>query len=285
MTTGESSGLEVRVLGPLEAVVHGRPVDLGGPQPQGVLAQLAAVPGRTVSVGALVDELWGPLPPRDAHRTVRTYVSRLRAALRHVAGADAATALVTRSPGYELRVDPGFVDAGRFQRLVTSGQQALGAQPRLAFERLTAALGLWRGDAFAEFGHLPGIAAKSEQLERLRLSATEARIESALALGLDAQAAAELEVLVRAHPTRELLWGQLMIALYRLGRQADALGVFRVARALLREEHGVEPSPALAAVHSRILRHDPSLSGAGRSSPQGTAVIGSTAVVGSAVLQ
>lgn len=277
MTAWETSGLEVRVLGPLEAVVHGRPVDLGGPQPQGVLARLAVVPGRTVSVATLVDELWGPCPPRDAHRTVRTYVSRLRAALRLVAGADAATVLATRPPGYELRVDPAFVDAGRFERLVASARQALGAQPRLAFEQLTAALGLWRGDAFAEFGHLPGIAAKSVQLEGLRLSATEARIEAALALRLDAQAAAELEMLVRAHPTRELLWGQLMIALYRLGRQADALGAFRTARALLREEHGVEPSPALVGVHSRILRHDPSLSCEGHSSPPWAAVLGPSA--------
>ncbi|WP_329222086.1 AfsR/SARP family transcriptional regulator [Streptomyces sp. NBC_01485] len=256
----EDSALELRVLGPLEAAVHGRPVGLGGPQPRGVLAQLAAVPGRTVSVWALVDELWGARPPRDAHRTVRTYVSRLRAALRRAAGTDAPTALVTRPPGYQLRVDPTMVDAVRFERLVTSGRQALGTQPRLAFEQLTAALGLWRGDAFAEFRHLPAIAAKSTQLEQVRLSALEARIEAALVLRLDAQAAVELEGLVRAHPTRELLWGQLMIALYRLGRQADALAAFRTARALLREEHGVEPSPALAEVHHRVLRHDVALS-------------------------
>jgi DNA-binding SARP family transcriptional activator len=277
MTGWETHGLEVRVLGPLEAVVHGRTVDLGGPQPKGVLARLAAAPGRTVSVGTLVDELWGPRPPRDAHRTVRSYVSRLRAALRLVAGADAAAVLVTRAPGYELRVDPVFIDAGRFEHLVTSGRQALTAQPRLAWEYLTKALGLWRGDAFAEFGHLPGIAAAAVRLEGLRLSATEARIESALALGLDAQATAELEVLVRAHPTRELLWGQLMIALYRLGRQADALGAFRTARALLREEHGLEPSPALAGVHSRILRHDPCLGRAGGSALLGAAGLGAPA--------
>ncbi|MET9914555.1 AfsR/SARP family transcriptional regulator [Streptomyces sp. NPDC006476] len=264
MTAWETHGLHVRVLGPLEAVVLGRAVDLGGPQPRGVLARLAAAPGRTVSVGTLVDELWGPLPPRDAHRTVRTYVSRLRAALRLVGGADAAAALVTRAPGYELHVHPAYIDAGRFERLVASGQQALAAQPRIAFEHLTQALGLWRGDAFAEFGHLPGIAATAVHLERLQLSATEARIESALALGLDTQAAAELEMLVQAHPTRELLWGQLMIALYRLGRQADALGAYRTASVLLREEHGIEPSPALAGVHSRILRHDPALGRAER---------------------
>ncbi|MDQ0933209.1 AfsR/SARP family transcriptional regulator [Streptomyces turgidiscabies] len=251
--------LELRVLGPLEAAVHGRPVALGGPQPQGVLAQLAAVPGRTVGVWALVDELWGARPPKGAHRTVRTYVSRLRAALRHTGGADAAAVLVTRPPGYQLRMDPSAVDAVRFERLVASGQQMLATRPWQAFELLSTALGLWRGDAFAEFRHLPAIAARSTQLEQLRLSATETRIEAALVLGLDAQAAVELEGLVLAHPTRELLWGQLMIAFYRLGRQADALAAFRTARALLMDEHGVEPSPALAGVHRRILQHDADL--------------------------
>ncbi|MFJ1806793.1 MULTISPECIES: BTAD domain-containing putative transcriptional regulator [unclassified Streptomyces] len=260
MKTMETSELlELRVLGPLEAVVHGRPVALGGPQPRGVLAQLAAVPGRTVSMWVLVDELWGARPPEGAHRTVRTYVSRLRAALRHAGGADAATVLVTRPAGYQLRVDPTVVDAVRFERLVASGRQAVETRPRLAFEQLTTALGLWRGDAFAEFRHVPAIAAKSTQLEQLRLSAMETRIEAALALRLEAQAAVELEGLVRAHPTRELLWGQLMIVLYRLGRQADALAAFRTARAVLMDGHGVDPSPALAEIHRRVLRQDAAL--------------------------
>jgi len=269
--TSLTSALELRVLGPLEAAVQGRPVHLGGPQPQGVLARLAVAPGRTVSVWALVDELWGARPPKDAHRTVRTYVSRLRAALRHPAEADAAAALATRPPGYQLRADLTAVDAVRFERLVTSGRQALQTQPRLAFQHLTAALDLWRGDAFAEFGHLPAIAARSTQLEQLRLSAVEARIEAKLVLGLDAQAAVELEGLVRAHPTRELLWGQLMTVFYRLGRQADALAAFRTARALLMADHGVEPSPALVETHRRILQHDAALNH-DRRSPLGSAL-------------
>ncbi|MFE1923716.1 BTAD domain-containing putative transcriptional regulator [Streptomyces asoensis] len=255
----ETPGLELRVLGPLEAAVHGRPVALGGPQPRGVLALLAAAPGRTVGVWVLVDELWGARPPEGAHRTVRTYVSRLRAALRRTGGADAADALVTRPPGYQLRIDPAAVDAVRFERLVSAGRQALATRPGLALEHLTDALALWRGDAYAEFRHLPATAARSTQLEQLRLSAVETRIEAALALRLDAQTAVELEGLVRTHPTRELLWGQLMIALYRLGRQADALAAFRTARALLIDGHGVDPSPALAEIHHRILRHDVTL--------------------------
>jgi len=256
----ETPALELRVLGPFETAVDGRPVELGGLQPQGVLARLAVAAGRTVSVWALVAELWGEHPPNDAHRTVRTYVSRLRAALRRAAGSDAAaTLLVTRPPGYQLRVDPAGVDAERFEKAVASARQLLDGQPQLAFDRLTAALELWHGDAFAGFGHLPAVAARAVQLEQSRLSAVEARIEAALVLGLEGQAAAELEGLVRAHPTRELLWEQLMLALYRSGRQADALSAFRTARTVLMDRHGVEPSPALAEVQRRILRHDAAL--------------------------
>ncbi|MDJ0347300.1 AfsR/SARP family transcriptional regulator [Streptomyces sp. H10-C2] len=265
--TPETAVLELRVLGPFEAAANGRTVDLGGPQLRGVLARLAVVPGRTVSVGTLVAELWGERPPEDAHRTVRTYVSRLRAALRRAAGAGAQELLVTRPPGYLLRMDPAMVDAVRFDRLAALGREALEAQqPQLAVQRLTTALGLWRGDAFAEFGHLPAIAAEATQLERSRLSAVEARIEAALVLGLDAQVAIELEGLVRTHPTRELLWGQLMTALYRSGRQAEALAAFRTARAVLIEDHGVEPSPRLVEIHRQVLQHDAALSHVRRSS-------------------
>ncbi|MEV5847055.1 AfsR/SARP family transcriptional regulator [Streptomyces sp. NPDC051985] len=264
--TSELPVLELRVLGPFETVVKGRAVDLGGPQLRGVLARLVIVPGRTVSVAALAAELWGAWPPADAHRTVRTYVSRLRTALRSAAGAEGL--LVTRPPGYQLRVDPMTVDAVRFERLAASGRQALDAQqPQLALERLTAALGLWRGDAFAEFNHHPAIAAEATWLERSRLSAIEARIEAALALGCEAQAAVELEGLVRAHPARERLWGQLMTALYRSGRQAEALSAFQTARAVLIKEYGVEPSPGLVEIHRQVLHHDAALSrGAGASS-------------------
>jgi DNA-binding SARP family transcriptional activator len=263
--TSETALLELRVLGPFETIVNGRFVDLGGPQLRGVLARLVVVPGRTVSVGALVAELWGVRPPPDAHRTVRTYVSRLRTGLSCGAGAEGL--LVTRPPGYQLRVDPMMVDAARFERLAASGRQALEAQqPQLAVQRLTTALGLWRGDAFAEFDHHPAIAAEATRLERYRLSAIEARIEAALLMGLDAQVTVELEGLVRTHPTREVLWGQLMTALYRSGRQAEALSAFQTARAVLIKDHGVEPSPGLVEIHRQVLHHDAALSHAGRRS-------------------
>ncbi len=277
--TSETGVLELRVLGPLETVVDGRSVDLGGPQLRCVLARLAVAPGRTVSVGALAAELWGAFPPADAHRTVRTYVSRLRTALRCAAGAEGL--LVTRPPGYQLRVDPTVVDAVRFERLAASGRQALAAQqPQLAVQRLTTALGLWRGDAFAEFDRHPAIAAEATRLERTRMSAIEARIEAALVMGLDAQVAVELEGLVRAHPTREVLWGQLMTALYRSGRQAEALSAFQLARAVLIEDHGVEPSPGLVEIHRQILRHDTALGRGGRPSGGGRPTWGGDQGVG-----
>ncbi|MFB4295071.1 BTAD domain-containing putative transcriptional regulator [Actinomadura sp. NTSP31] len=257
MTMPEMEVLELRVLGPFEAVAGGRLVGLGGPRIRGVLARLAVVPGRTVSVAALVAELWGPRPPEDAYRTVRTYVSRLRAALRP---AGPHELLVTRAPGYQLRTEQVAIDAVRFERAVAEGCRAPG--PRVAAERLTQALELWRGEPFAEFsevGEHPGLAAEAARLERLRLTAIEARAEAALQLGLDAQVAAELEELVRDHPTRERLWGGLMVALYRSGRQADALSAYRSARRVLVGEHGVEPSRALVEIHRRVLRQDPAL--------------------------
>ncbi|MFC4116400.1 AfsR/SARP family transcriptional regulator [Nonomuraea zeae] len=256
----ESGVLELRVLGPFEAAVHGQAVELGGPRLRGVLARLVVARGRAVGVETLVAELWRGRPPADAQRTVRTYVSRLRAALRRAGGPCAEDALVTRPPGYLLRADLTALDALRFEGLAASGRQALDAGlPQVAVQRLTAALDVWRGDAFAEFDGHPGIAAEAARLERERLSAIEARLDATLVLGLDARAAAELEGLVHAHPTRERLWGQLMTALYRSGRQAEALAAFRAARAVLVEDHGVEPSPRLAEIHRQVLRNDPAL--------------------------
>jgi DNA-binding SARP family transcriptional activator len=252
--------LELRVLGPFEIVAGGRPVDVGGPRVRAVLARLAAAPGRTVGVGALVSELWGDDPPADAHRTVRTYVSRVRAALRRELGPAAGAVLLTRPPGYQLGADGAAVDAVRFEQRSAAGREALAAgRPEPAERQLTAALALWRGDAYAEFGDHPVLAAEAVRLDRLRLAAVEARIEAALQLGRDSHVAIELEGLVRAHPTRERLWGQLMTALYRTDRQADALAVFRSARAMLIRDYGVEPSPGLVEIHHKVLRHDASL--------------------------
>jgi DNA-binding SARP family transcriptional activator len=202
--------------------------------------------------------LWGGYPPPDASRTVRTYLSRLRTALRRAStGARFDLLLVTCAPGYRLMVDPEMFDAARFELLAAAGRHALAAEhPELALQRFTDALGLWRGDAFVEFDDHPAISAEGTRLNRLRLMVMEDRIQAALATGRDAQVVGELETLVLAHPARERLWGQLMTALYRCGRQAEALTAFRTARGILVGEYGVEPSPGLVEIHRRILRHD-----------------------------
>lgn len=272
MTSG-ADRLEFRVLGPFEVAAQGVALDLGGPRLRGVLARLLVDAGRTVSLTALVDDLWGWHAPPDAGHTVRTYVSRLRKALSRTSGV-----LLTCPPGYILQADPAMVDSVRFERLAAAGRRALeSGRPQPALERLTEALGLWRGAALAEFDDMPVLSGEGARLESLRLTAIEDRNDAALALGLDSRVAAEIEELVRAHPVRERLWGQLMTVLYRSGRQAEALAAFRDARRVLLAEHGVEPSPALVDIQLRILRQDPGLA-AGASGPVAATVTGAATV-------
>jgi DNA-binding SARP family transcriptional activator len=163
---------ELRVLGPFQVVLDGAGIDVGGPQRRALLALLAAGGGRPVGVPALVEHLWGRHAPLDAARTVRTYVSRLRIGLRP--GVDADELIVTSPPGYALRLPPDAVDAAHFERLAAEGRRRLRAgEPAQAAERLAAALGLWRGDAYAEFAQIPGLAGEGARLERLRVAATE----------------------------------------------------------------------------------------------------------------
>jgi DNA-binding SARP family transcriptional activator len=256
----EWNGIDFRVLGPLEVVVDGNPVDLGGPRLRTLLALLIAAPGRPVRVSALVEGLWGQRPPQDADRTVRTYMSRLRKALPTASAASATDVILTRSPGYVLLPDPETIDAVRFERLAASGRQAFEAgRLREARERLLAALGLWRGAAFDEFGAVRALNAEALRLEQVRRNAVEDRIDVDLAAGRGRQLIAELEGLTALHPGNERLWGQLMLALYGAGRQSDALAAFRRARLLLVAQCGVEPSPVLTAIHQQILAQDRSL--------------------------
>jgi DNA-binding SARP family transcriptional activator len=241
----------------LEASVDGRVVVIGGPRVRAVLALLLAELGRVVSVGALVDGLWGERTPADAERTVRAYVSRLRKALQPAAGPAAQGLVVTRPPGYQLRVDPDAVDAGRFERLAVAGRQALeSGRPAEAAQSLAAALQLWRGDAYGEFGDIAVLSAEAARLERLRLAAVTDRIDADLAAGMGHELVAELEGLTGRYPSRERLWGQLMTALYRSGRQVEALGAFRRARQALLAEFGGEPSRGLVEIHRRVLAQD-----------------------------
>ncbi|HZB50567.1 MAG TPA: AfsR/SARP family transcriptional regulator, partial [Mycobacteriales bacterium] len=231
---------------------------VGGPRVRAVLALLVAGAGRPVSVAALARGLWGSRPPPDAERTVRTYVSRLRTALRPVlGGAPAVGSLLTCPPGYALRTGPTAVDAGRFERLAAAGRRDLAAGcPERAEEQLAAALALWRGEAYGEFPDCAALQAEAARLAELRLGAVEDRVDAELAAGAGSHLVPELAELTRAHPARERLWAALMVALYRSGRQAAALAAYARARARLAGELGLEAGPALVETHRRVLAQD-----------------------------
>jgi DNA-binding SARP family transcriptional activator len=231
--------VEFRILGPVEALDEGQPVPLPAGKPLTLLRILLLDRNRVVGVDALVDELWGDEPSESATKALQGYVSQLRKAI----GADR---LVTKPPGYLLRVEEGELDLDRFEQLAREGRQRLVAGDAAASSQaLESALALWRGPA-------PG-------LEERRQAALEDRIDADLGLGRHAQLVAELETLVAEHPLRERLRGQLMLALYRCGRQADALEEYRRTRETLVDELGIEPSEELQELQRAILRHDPEL--------------------------
>jgi DNA-binding SARP family transcriptional activator len=246
--------VEIRVLGPLEVAAGDRLLDVGGARLRVVLALLVAARGQVVRVEALVEGLWAAAPPPDAERTVRAYVSLLRKALRP------ADLIQTRPPGYLLRVEADAVDAGVFERLAGEGRDALAAgRAPAAATLLSRALAGWRGEAYGEFGEVAALAAERARLDAMRLGAVVDRVEADLAAGLGGVLVAELEALTGTNPGYERLWGQLMRALYRDGRQADALAAYARARERLLAAAGLEPSPALAAVQAQVLAHDPAL--------------------------
>jgi len=231
--------VEFLILGPVEALDEGRPVQLPAGKPLVLLRILLLNRNRVVSAETLIDELWGDDPSESATKALQGYVSQLRKTL----GADH---LITKPPGYSIRVEEGALDLDRFEQLVREGRERLAAgDAKTASRELETALALWRGPA-------PG-------LEEQRLAAIEDRIDADLALSRDAQLVAELETLVRQHPLRERLRGQLMLALYRSGRQADALEEYRRTRETLVGEVGIEPSEELRELQRAILRHDPEL--------------------------
>jgi WD40 repeat protein/DNA-binding SARP family transcriptional activator len=249
------------VLGPLEVIAESGPIPLGGQKQRALLAVLLTRPGRVVSVDTLVEGLWADEPPRSADKTLQSYVVHLRRALEPDRPRGAAgTILVTRDPGYLLRVAPGELDAARFAALTAQGRRLLAAgAAEAAAATLWEALGLWRGEAFEEFPQVDACAAEAARLAELRLGAVEERVQADLALGRHRELLAELEGLTRQHPLRERLWAQLLLALYRAGRQADALLAYQRARATLVEELGIEPGVELRRLHTAILAQDPQL--------------------------
>src|SRR5436189_1230445 len=253
--------LEFRLLGPVEAVIDGRPVALPAAKPRALLAVLLLDRNRVVSVGRLVEDLWGDEPPETATKALQGYVSQLRKAL----GADRR---LTKPPGYSLRAEDGELDLDRFEVLAREGRELLGSgESKAAAKRLAEALELWRGTPFAEFESEPFARDAGARLEDARLAALEDRIEADLALGRHARLVPELEELVAREPLLERPRGQLMVALYRSGRQADALELYRRTRELYVEELGIEPGPALQELERAVLRQDPSLQAPPRAAP------------------
>ena len=231
--------MDFRILGPLEVAENGRALDLGGPKQRALLAMLLLHAGEVVSTDRLIDALWEDDPPETAPKALQVYVSQLRKTL-------GRERLETRLPGYRLRLEGDELDAWRFRELLDAA-------------RLDEALALWRGPPLADVAASRFAQAEIARLDELRLTALEARFERELALGGHAQLVGELEAQVQANPLRERLRGQLMLALYRSGRQADALDAYQDARRALTEELGLEPGRELRELQQRILRQDGSL--------------------------
>ena len=241
--------LEFRILGPLEVWDGENAVELSGQRQRAVLALLAIHVGEVVPSERLITYLWGESPPPTAATSLQNAVSQLRKAL----GADVVE---TRAPGYALRAERNAVDARRFEQLLDEARSAE-AERRVTLVR--EALQLWRGQALADFAYEGFAQNEAARLEELRLSAVEERIDAELELGRATELVGELENIVRESPLRERPRGQLMLALYRGGRQAEALQAYQETRRMLVEELGIEPTPALQELHASILRQESAL--------------------------
>jgi DNA-binding SARP family transcriptional activator len=252
--------MEFRILGPLEALEEGRVVALGGSRQRALLAVFLLHRGETLSTDRLIDELWGERAPATAAKTVQVYISRLRKALAGGDGNGSAGVVATREHGYELELDPERLDAHRFERLVAEGRSELAAgRPERAAAALEEALSLWRGPPLADLAYEPFAQGEIARLEGLRVAALEELIDANLALGRHAEVIGELERLIAGHPYRERPRAQLMLALYRSDRQADALQAYQDARRALVEELGIEPGERLRELERAILAQDPAL--------------------------
>jgi DNA-binding SARP family transcriptional activator/predicted nucleotidyltransferase len=246
-------GVEFGILGPLQALVDGTPVSLGGRQQRAVLAILLTQANQTVPVDRLIDDVWDDSPPETAGNLLQGYVSQLRKAL----GKDV---IATRGRGYAVVVPTGGLDLHRFEQRAEAGmaERSTGSAEKASAE-LTTALALWRGPALSDLADLPRIAPIAARLDALRLAAIEHRLEADLDCGREDEVAAELDALIAEHPLREPLRRLRMLALYRAGRQAEALETYRAARETLVEELGIEPSEELGELERAILSHDPDL--------------------------
>lgn len=244
--------MEFRILGPLEVSAGDGPIKLGGPKQRAVLAHLILRANRPVPVDLLIDGLWGEEPPETARNTLQTYVYRLR----QVLGDDRIS---SEAGGYVLRADAAEIDAARFETIVKAAKADLPSDLSKAAAALSEALALWRGAPLADLSNEPSLRGEIARLEELRLSATEHRIAAEIEMGGHSTVVSELDALTARYPLRERMWANLMLALHRLGRQAEALAAYQRARQVLADELGTEPSRELQRLHEQILRRDPSL--------------------------
>jgi DNA-binding SARP family transcriptional activator len=252
--------MDFRILGSLDALDQGRVVILGGGKQRALLALFLLHANKTLSTDRLIDELWGESPPATAAKTIQVYISRLRKALAGGEDEGSACAIVTRKRGYELELDPESLDAHRFERLVAEGRNELAAgRPEGAVQVLEEAMSLWRGPPLADLAYEPFAQREIARLQDLRVAALEQLVEAKLALGAHGEVVGQLEALIAEHPYREGLRAQLMLALYRSDRQAEALQAYQDARRTLVEELGIEPGERLRELERAILAQDPGL--------------------------
>ena len=244
--------MEFLILGPLEVSDDGQKLALGGPKQRAVLAHLILRANRVVQADLLIDGLWGEEPPESARNTLQTYVYRLRKVL-------GDGRLEGRDGGYVLAAADGEIDAARFETLMKQGKAQVASDPASAAATLSDALSLWRADALADVTEEPSLRGEAARLEELRLSATEHRVAAEIAMGGHSTVVPELESLTARYPLRERMWANLMLALYRSGRQAEALSTFGRARQVLADELGADPSPELQRLHAQILHRAPEL--------------------------
>lgn len=248
--------MEFRVLGPLEVVADGEPLALGPPQQRAVLALLAMHANHVVSTDRLIDSIWGGTPPASAKQALRLYISKLRRLL-EPAHDGSPMVLVTRRPGYVLEIDPEQLDVERFERAVADARSSDDAVHQE--QMLDAALQLWRGPPYADFTYEDWASNEIHRLDELRLEAIELHVRVELELGSNAVVIGRLQELTAEHPLRESLRASHMLALYRVGRQAEALRVFQDLRSVLADELGIEPTEELRRLEDQMLLHDPAL--------------------------